>query len=145
MRRKWADLPIQDIEAFAIAWSAWWVALQPTERLRPHGRLRPPSYDADWTCLRKPGANGIQLLLVTLRWWGKASNASPAWRMAVADFAATLRCVTDSVPGMHPQIDGIVPVATATATASRLKRKKSIEPDPEVKGKRVRVQRFRSH
>lgn len=143
MKRKWVDIPIPDVEAFAAVWSAWWAALQPTERVQPDGRLLPPSYDTDWACLRKPGANGIQLLIVTLRWWGKVSNASPVWRMAVADVAATLHCVTDGIPGMHPEIDGIVAVPALAVATPRSKRKMSVDPNLEVTGKRVRRERVR--
>lgn len=82
---------------------------------------------------------------MTLRWWGTASNASPAWRVAVADFAATLHCVTDDVPGMHPEIDGIVASATTTAAVPRSKRKRLVEPELQVTGKRVRIERVRTH
>lgn len=145
LKRKWVNIPIEDVEAFALVWSAWWAKLQPHGRVLPDGRVLPPSYDTDWTCLRKPGANGLQLLLVTLRWWGHASHASPAWRVVVADFAATLCCVLDGVPGMRPEIDGLVPSATAATAAPRSKRKRFVEPEVIVTGKRVRVERVRTY
>ncbi|KZP06502.1 hypothetical protein FIBSPDRAFT_902743 [Athelia psychrophila] len=89
--RKWADMLISDVPAYAVTWWAWWNVLQPSEWVSPDGMTSlPPMYDMDWACLRKAGNNGLLLVVVALRWWGKASNASADWRKAAADFRQTL-------------------------------------------------------
>lgn len=93
-------MSISDVPAYAIAWWAWWNVLQPSERLAPDRVTNlPPTYDMDWACLRKAGNNGLLLVVMALRWWGKASDASVDWREAASDFRQTLFCMLDGFRG----------------------------------------------
>lgn len=72
--------------------------------MQPHARIVPgtstlaeSTYLMDWTPLRRPGDNGLMLVLMTLRWWGVQSQASQEWQDAVADVTSAIFCMTDEV------------------------------------------------
>lgn len=108
--RKWVDMPIEDIPAYDVKWWMWWNLLQPIERRSLDNTTNiPPTYDMDWTCLRKAGNNGLLLVLVALRWWGKASDANIDWQKAAADFRQTLFCMLDGFRGQIAREAGAKP------------------------------------
>jgi len=55
--------------------------------------LPAPSFDMDWTNLRKPGRNGLLLIMLRLSWWGRASGNDGSWTRAVVDVHATIGCL----------------------------------------------------
>lgn len=118
-RRKWVDVEIRDLAAFETSWWAWWKALQPPERADAKCSTMPRPRDTmDWEGLQKAGANGLLLLVVALRWWGKASGADAGWQVAANDFYLALCCITRTA------IDADVGNA-------------SVDPGPERQGKGV--------
>lgn len=95
--RKWTDVPIKDLDGFRKAWWSWWSALQPEARMadadrRNNEAMKVPSVDMDWEKLRKPGKNGLLLIMLALAWWG-ASSDDDRWKKAVADVSAVIRCM----------------------------------------------------
>jgi hypothetical protein len=93
-RRPWKDVEIADVEEFGRKWWAWWNSLQPSSRIsKNEDETLPPTVDMDWSKLQKPGKNGFLLVMLSLVWWGKASNRVEGWSKAVADVSAVLRCL----------------------------------------------------
>ena len=98
-RRPWRDVEIADVEEFRRKWCTWWNSLQPSSRIsETKGETLPPTVDMDWSRLQKPGKNGFLLIMLSLVWWGKASNRDEAWSAAVADVSTVLRCL-QGAPG----------------------------------------------
>lgn len=95
--RRWKDMELVDHEKFGRQWWAWWLSLQPSSRNGDEPAL--PTVDMDWSQLRKPGKNGFLLLMISLVWWGKASNARGGWLSAVVEVTNVLRCLQVG-PGM---------------------------------------------
>jgi len=62
-----------------------------------------PSSTMDWDALRKPGCNGIILVMLSLTWWGKVSSANEEWRLAVTDVTAALCCLCESCTPTNPR------------------------------------------
>ncbi|KAG6898084.1 hypothetical protein C0992_006004 [Termitomyces sp. T32_za158] len=66
-----------DIEKFSKAWWKWWIDMQPDWReCDAHGKPKQMvpigAEEEDWTCLRKPGANGLISVIAGLSGWGAA-------------------------------------------------------------------------
>jgi hypothetical protein len=99
-RRPWRDVEIADVEEFRRKWCTWWNSLQPSSRIsETKGETLPPTVDMDWSRLQKPGKNGFLLIMLSLVWWGKASNRDEAWSTAIADVSTVLRCL-QGAPGV---------------------------------------------
>lgn len=66
-----------DIDEFSRAWFCWWKSLQPRWRIDGNGDLT-EEYDVpegcDWAGVQKGGPNGFYMLLLTLGWWGIATE-----------------------------------------------------------------------
>jgi hypothetical protein len=92
--RRWRDMELDDHERFGKQWWAWWSSLQPSSQLHDDPTLPSlPTVAMDWTALRKPGKNGLLLFMVSLAWWGKASDACGEWLKAVLEVTNVLRCL----------------------------------------------------
>ena len=61
---------IEDVEEYARRWWEWWGNLQPDWRQRDTAGRPLARGKGDWTALRKPGRNGIRIVLLSLAWWG---------------------------------------------------------------------------
>lgn len=90
--RRWTDIPIKDVNVFSKAWWVWWTSLQPETRISDDGTMAAPSVGMDWTNLRKPGKNGLLLIMLALSWWGSASGNDNCWKSAVAEVCAVICC-----------------------------------------------------
>lgn len=109
--RQWADQELKDVARFATQYRMWWKALQPRERSESNNITLPaPTPTMDWTCLRKPGMNGLLLVAVALRWWGKASHTDADWCAAAQDFYLALQCICKEDGDI---VAPIVPVTSA--------------------------------
>ncbi|KAI0735943.1 hypothetical protein C8Q76DRAFT_573844, partial [Earliella scabrosa] len=83
---------IKDEVEYANQWWAWWGGLQPNWRSRDD-RGRPIIDDSaacgenTWEGLRKPGANGVLMVLLSLCWWREIATPATldAWQDAVMD------------------------------------------------------------
>ncbi|KAF7971124.1 hypothetical protein HWV62_21996 [Athelia sp. TMB] len=93
----WIDRDIVT-EDFGAIWWKWWSALQPSSRFE-EGRLdmMSPTYLMEWKTIRKPGKNGLLLIIMSLRWWGVASTASGEWQKAVDDVSAAIFCMVNEM------------------------------------------------
>lgn len=144
-RRKWVDMPIKDTATFKLAWWAWWSALQPEERIGGaegvDRMIVSPSVEMDWVKLRKPGKNGLALVMWALVWWGRASSNGDSWKRAVVDVAAAIKCVRWD--GAGGELDSMVEhgesstVVVATGRPTR-GQKRVAGTDEQQKQKRVR-------
>ncbi|KAJ6447891.1 hypothetical protein C8R45DRAFT_1135642 [Mycena sanguinolenta] len=79
------------------SWWAWWVSLQPKERVYADGELSRPD-TVDWSTLAHlHGKNGLLMVMASLLWWGDhyADGMYPAdrvdWLKAVEDVTWTLQ------------------------------------------------------
>ncbi|KAG5716552.1 hypothetical protein E4T56_gene16353 [Termitomyces sp. T112] len=68
---------VVDIEEFSKAWWKWWTDMQPKWREhdahdKPKQVMPVRAEDEDWTCLQKPGANGMINVVAGLHGWGVA-------------------------------------------------------------------------
>lgn len=112
--RKWVDVEITDLVAFEARWWAWWRALQPPERANSRAssvfNIMPVPRDGmDWECLKKAGVNRLLLVVIALRWWGKASGADEGWRAAANDFQLALFCITRAASTESPMNPSAAP------------------------------------
>jgi hypothetical protein len=91
--------------------AAWWVSIQPAERILPNGSLSNSIPNGlDWTSLRLGGPNGLVLVVAGLALWraaldtGKLSGTVARWDTLVSDvrnvFAAI--SIVSPVPPMSP-------------------------------------------
>ena len=114
-RRPWRDVEIKDVEKFARQWRAWWNTLQPKSR---SGEAE-PTVDMDWSQLQKPGKNGILLIMMSLVWWGKASNRDEGWSKAISDVSAVLLCMRGALgaSGDIVKARGVLSGSSAANTA----------------------------
>lgn len=68
------ELGRKDVKVLGESWWAWWKALQPEWRniLGVEGCLEGDHQtgNGDWDCLWHPGANGLMMVLIGLKWWG---------------------------------------------------------------------------
>ncbi|RDX40321.1 hypothetical protein OH76DRAFT_1459537 [Lentinus brumalis] len=88
LRRNIAKSPvIKDEVSYAEKWWKWWAGLQPSWRIRD-AQLRPViGGEGDWEALKKPGKNGLLMVLLSLAWWSDAATAATRsqWDIAVKD------------------------------------------------------------
>jgi hypothetical protein len=80
----WKDVGILDKEKFSEQWWNKWISLQPEPRA--HGdrnNIALPTVEMDWSKLQKPGKNSFLLVMLSLVWWGKASDMDGGWLKAV--------------------------------------------------------------
>ena len=105
-RRPWKDVEIEDMEHFGRQWWAWWISLQPNSRIcnKDTYDTSLPSLEMDWTLLKKPGKNGMLLIMLALVWWGKAVDRDNGWLKAVADVTVVLPCIL----GVSSMASGVV-------------------------------------
>jgi hypothetical protein len=61
---------ISNIPVLEKAFNTWWKRLQPQWRISGSGSIVLDKVDSDWDVLRKPGQNGILIILVCLFYWG---------------------------------------------------------------------------
>lgn len=102
----WADRDII-LEDYGVVWWKWWSALQPPSRFeQARPSMLPPTYLMDWQSIRKPGTNGLILVIMSLRWWGVASTASSDWQKAVADVSSAIFCMADGIVQTNDQSAG---------------------------------------
>lgn len=140
--RRWTDIPIKDISVFSKAWWVWWTALQPQTRTPDASceidgtmALPAPSFDMDWTNLRKPGRNGLLLIMLALSWWGRASGNDGSWSRAVVDVRATIGCLgTLDRGGTSGGGEGSV---TRNTAAEKPSRKRATSGDQQDEGIRT--------
>ncbi|KAF7798118.1 hypothetical protein EIP86_009333 [Pleurotus ostreatoroseus] len=88
LRRDLKKTPeIQDVESYALAWWAWWRGMQPEWRVDvPLGGTMRRDGTGGWEKLRRPGKNGVLLVLLSLWWWKAHPSADEnAWAVAVED------------------------------------------------------------
>lgn len=74
------DMVVKDLAGLKLKWRGWWSSLQASG----------PA-DSPWESLRKPGKNGLVLVLICLVWWGNAANADSEWKRAVGDVVEALQ------------------------------------------------------
>lgn len=106
--RGWADRNVV-LKDYEMVWWNWWSALQPSSRFEPSPSrsslqvnsasrsILPPTYLMDWESIRKPGKNGLILVIMSLRWWGVASTASGQWQKAVDDVSSAIFCMANEI------------------------------------------------
>ena len=75
--RLWKDMPVDDLADLKMKWRMWWAKLLPA--------------DAAGESLRKPGKNGVFLVIMSLAWWGNAAGADEEWRNVVCEVVEALR------------------------------------------------------
>ncbi|KAF7795563.1 hypothetical protein EIP86_006725 [Pleurotus ostreatoroseus] len=87
LRRDLRKLPqIEDLDEYAQGWWAWWRGMQPDWRLADDGSELARDGTGGWDKLRRPGKNGMLLVLLSLWWWkSHPSVADRAWLAAVDD------------------------------------------------------------
>jgi hypothetical protein len=137
-RRKWVDMPIKDTNTFKLAWWAWWSAFQPEERIGGaegvDRTIVPPSVEMDWVKLRKPGKNGLALVMWALTWWGRASSNGDSWKRAVVDVAAAIKCVRWDAGGLDSIVEHGESSTAGVATGRPARgRKRVAEADEQQK------------
>lgn len=86
--------PIENVAEYEEQWWAWWDAMQPEWRMAgPNGRLMRDG-DGEWpAAMRRPGQNGMLIVLLSLRWWRAAlgeDGDTGSWDAAVHDVAWVL-------------------------------------------------------
>lgn len=139
--RPLVDSDILVPEDFAVTWWKWWSRLQPPSRSEA-GRpdMLSPTYLMKWDSIRKPGKNGLILVIVALRWWGVASSASEEWRKAVDDVSSAVFCMADAG---HMEV---IPVKSVKdgGNARRGSKRTADEADLILSGKRKRTTRVRT-
>lgn len=99
----WEGFCKGDADAFGERWGKWWSDLQPEGRHRDGcGVFLKDNVDVNWRCLRKPGGNGVFLILVALVWWremidaqGLQPSRTKNWEDSVEDVKWALTCLTD--------------------------------------------------
>jgi hypothetical protein len=90
---------------------AWWVTLQPPERIMPNGSLSiTVPGGLDWSNLRVGGGNGLVVLVVGLAMWREGLDASvlsghvTQWEALVNDVRSVFACLSlvSPVPPLSP-------------------------------------------
>lgn len=87
---------------FVSGWKLWWSDIQPEARKEGVGGALSKDPDIDWGVLRKPGANGIFLVLVGLLWWrfrledDTDGTTLPVWENSVKDVTWVLGCLKNT-------------------------------------------------
>ena len=129
-RRLWKDVEIVDKEGFGLQWWEWWTSLQPGSRTRNDE----PAVEMDWSKLQKAGKNGFLLIMLSLVWWGKASNTDERWQRAVAEVSAVLHCMlvapsdtVDKLPTHRPLSSSTAANAAGTLSSKRRREGKVTE------------------
>jgi hypothetical protein len=112
------DINIRDTDDFQQRWWDWWLSLQPKSRVCASTA---PSSKMNWSGLQKHGKNGFFLIMVSLMWWGKASNQSTEWVCAVEDVVAVLYCL-NSIPTKATEAANPPDAANAARPKRALKR-----------------------
>ena len=74
----------------------------------------------NWSCLQKPGRNRIQLLIILLVWWGKASDWDGSWLAVVVDVTDVLTWMQKASEGtlVHRTPEGNPLGGSSTANAA---------------------------
>lgn len=132
-RRPWKDMEVADKETFGQQWWSWWSSLQPDSRT-PSDE---PTIHMDWGKLQKAGRNGFLLIMLSLTWWGKASERDGQWLEAVAEVSMVLRCMgaSSAVPStVHGPLIG----SNAANIAASSKRRSEDKDKEEGPSKRTR-------
>lgn len=98
--RAGGKVTVVNIERFSKAWWKWWMDMQPKWRERgargkPKQVIPVRAEEEEWTCLHKPGANGMLGVVAGLHGWGAAiknravllgfSEQNADWLFAVKD------------------------------------------------------------
>ena len=88
---------IADSEKYGQQWWSWWGSLQPEWRMRNHTGRPVIGGCGEWEVLKKPGKNGLRIVLLSLAWWGLrakdrtledfSSAALKEWSSAAKDVA----------------------------------------------------------
>lgn len=66
-----AKIPtIKDIHTFGKQWWSWWGTIQPKLHEHNSADLLVIDGHGDWDVLKKPGKNGLHIVLLLLAWWG---------------------------------------------------------------------------
>ncbi|PPQ76861.1 hypothetical protein CVT26_001499 [Gymnopilus dilepis] len=81
------------------AFRKWWISLQPSWRLSEGGKIVRSATSGDWSCLCRPGLNGIHSVIVGLYFWGiaarKESVGEDRWARGVEDASHVLTVMHD--------------------------------------------------
>ncbi|KAI1782807.1 hypothetical protein LXA43DRAFT_846143, partial [Ganoderma leucocontextum] len=88
LRRNLMKSPaIKNEEKYVQAWWGWWGRLQPEWRQRNEGGRPCPGGEGPWDALKKPGQNGMLMVLLSLVWWKEIATDATAseWLAAVRD------------------------------------------------------------
>lgn len=84
----WDAFNVGDGCEFAEIWWEWWRSIQPTGRTTSKSASLNKADGLDWKRLRKPGPNGLLVVLVALVWWRNMEQSevvAQRWRKAVED------------------------------------------------------------
>ncbi|KAJ7138995.1 hypothetical protein C8R44DRAFT_545979, partial [Mycena epipterygia] len=78
--------PVLKVEQFSAGWWSWWSAMAPAWREKDATGRPVPGNEGTWGKLVHPGANGMLIVLLALRWWrDKEETASAEWLAVVKD------------------------------------------------------------
>lgn len=61
---------IADTAAYSQQWCGWWASIQPDWRERDSADRLIAGGTGPWDALKKPGKNGLRIVLLSLAWWG---------------------------------------------------------------------------
>ncbi|KAJ7200381.1 hypothetical protein GGX14DRAFT_307847, partial [Mycena pura] len=82
--------PIQDTDDFGKRWWVWWININPASRTKERPMKR--EANSSWGCLDLYSQNGFLNILMCLKWWRDAMEASsPDWEEAVNDVTWVLQ------------------------------------------------------
>ncbi|PPQ87183.1 hypothetical protein CVT26_014437 [Gymnopilus dilepis] len=98
-RRSTTWRPVFNVAEVEIKFCKWWTSLQPPWRIAG-GEIQRSLTEGNWSCLRKPGLNGLFSVLVALFYWGLAVREAPEdharWVKAVVDVRVAISHISDS-------------------------------------------------
>jgi hypothetical protein len=142
-RRPWKDMELADKEKFSQKWWTWWSSLQPDSRTCDDK----PTIQMDWGKLSKAGKNGFLLIILSLVWWGKASNRDEGWLKAVVEVSKVLLCMRGTAGAIIgvKKTAGLVPLSGSNGanTAHAVSSKRRRVGDEVVEGSTTKRQRRR--
>jgi hypothetical protein len=119
--RHWKDVVLDDPKNFGLRWWDWWHSLQPKSRIRKYQSCSTSlALEMDWSDLQKPGRNGFLLIMISLVWWGSASNRDRSWLAAVADITEVLTCMRNASGEIlaNKASKGDLPVGSSAANST---------------------------
>ncbi|TFK80228.1 hypothetical protein K466DRAFT_504261 [Polyporus arcularius HHB13444] len=145
LRRNTAKSPsIKDEVAYAEKWWRWWGGLQPSWRPRGADGRPVVGGEGDWADLKKPGKNGLLIVLLTLTWWDDAATDATRsqWHAAVEDVSWVIVSMAKEARSGAGPMRCVSPPCSLLHIPHHLYRKRASTTD-EASGSRPRPKRVR--